>query len=143
MFNLNITIFPLIFAFLTTVIATPLSLIFLKKFNIVDDPNKHQHPAMLHKKPIPRGGGIPLFIGVLVASIFFIPMAKVIVATLIAAFFSLLIGVIDDKYDLSPYLRFVINILCAVFVVFMGANIPFITNPLGGILNFSHLQIFF
>jgi len=139
--NLNITIFPLIFSFLITVIATPLSLLVIKKLNIVDDPKKHQHPAIIHKIPIPRGGGIPLFIGVLVASVFFLPMAKVIVATLIAAFFSLAIGVIDDKYDLSPYLRFIINILCAVFVVFMGANIPFITNPLGGILNFSHLQI--
>ena len=33
-------------------------------------------------KPIPRGGGIPLFIGVLVASLFFLPMTKVIIATL-------------------------------------------------------------
>src|ERR1035437_2872789 len=141
--NLNFTIFPLLVSFFATVIATPLSLIALKKFNIVDDPQKHKHPAMLHKIPIPRGGGIPLFIGVLVASFFFLPMTKVIIATLIAAFFSLLIGVIDDKYDLSPYLRFIVNILCAVFVVFMGANVPFITNPLGGILNFNHLQIFF
>jgi UDP-GlcNAc:undecaprenyl-phosphate GlcNAc-1-phosphate transferase len=139
--NFNLTVFPLVFAFLVTVIATPLSLVVLKKLNIVDDPAKHKHPAMLHTKPIPRGGGIPLFIGVLVTSIFFLPMTQVIIATLIAAFFSLLIGVIDDKYDLSPYLRFVINILCAVFVVFMGARIPFITNPLGGVLNFSHLQI--
>jgi UDP-GlcNAc:undecaprenyl-phosphate GlcNAc-1-phosphate transferase len=139
--NFNLTIFPLTFSFLITVVATPLSIFTLKKFNIVDDPKKHKHPAIIHKKPTPRGGGIPLFIGVLVASIFFLPLTKIIIATLIAAFFSLLIGVIDDKYDLSPYLRFVINILCAVLVVFMGANIPFITNPFGGILNFSHLQI--
>ena len=139
--NFNITIFPLIIAFLATAIATPISLIFLKKFNIVDDPRVHKHPAMLHKIPIPRGGGIPLFIGVLVACVFFLPFTKVIIATLIAAFFSLLIGVIDDKYDLSPYLRFAVNIVCAIFVVVMGANVPFITNPLGGILNFSHLQL--
>ena len=143
MLNFNLTIFPLITAFLVTVIATPLSLIFIKKLNIVDDPKKHKHPAMLHKIPIPRGGGIPLFVGVLVASVFFLPMTKVIIATLIAAFASLIIGVLDDKYDLSPYLRFVVNILCAIFVVFMGTNVPFITNPLGGILNFSHLQIMF
>ena len=141
MLNFNITIFPLIIAFLATAIATPICLIFLKKFNIVDDPRIHKHPAMLHKIPIPRGGGIPLFIGVLVACVFFLPFTKVIIATLIAAFFSLLIGVIDDKYDLSPYLRFAVNILCAIFVVIMGANVPFITNPLGGILNFSHLQL--
>src|ERR1035437_10288869 len=139
--NFNIKIFSFIIAFLATAIATPISLIFLKKFNIVDDPKVHKQPAMLHKIPIPRGGGIPLFIGVLVACVFFLPFTKVIIATLVAAFFSLLIGVIDDKYDLSPYLRFAVNILCAIFVVVMGANVPFITNPLGGILNFSHLQL--
>jgi UDP-GlcNAc:undecaprenyl-phosphate GlcNAc-1-phosphate transferase len=141
--NFNLTIFPLVTAFLITVIATPLCLVVLKRLNVIDDPKKHIHPAIIHERPVPRGGGIPLFIGVLVASVFFLPMTQVIIATLIAAFASLIIGVIDDKYDLSPYLRFVVNILCAVFVVFMGANVPFITNPLGGILNFSHLQILF
>jgi UDP-GlcNAc:undecaprenyl-phosphate GlcNAc-1-phosphate transferase len=140
--NFNfVTIFPLITAFLITVIATPLSLFFLKKYNIVDDPKKHKHPAILHKKPIPRGGGIPLFIGVLIAGIIFLPLSKIIVALFFASFVSLVIGILDDKYDLSPYLRFVVNIISAVFVVYMGANIPFITNPFGGILYLNNFQI--
>ena len=68
-------------------------------------------------------------------------MTNIIIATLVAAFISLMVGVLDDKFDLSPYLRFVINILCAVLVVYFGANIPFITNPLGGILNFNNLTL--
>ena len=142
MLNFNfITIFPLITAFLVTVIATPLSLFFLKKYNIVDDPKKHKHPAVLHNKPIPRGGGIPLFIGVFVASIIFLPLSKIIIALFFASFVSLVIGILDDKYDLSPYLRFVVNIICAFFVVYMGADIPFITNPFGGILYLNNFQI--
>lgn len=136
-----ITLFPLIVAFLATVIATPISLFFLKKYNVVDDPKKHKHPAILHKKPVPRGGGIPLFIGVLIAGIIFLPMTKIIIALFFASFVSLLVGILDDKYDLSPYLRFLINIGCALFVVFMGANIPFITNPFGGILYLNNFQI--
>src|SRR3989344_5796818 len=140
--NLNlITLFPLVVSFIATVIATPLTILFLKKYNIVDDPNKHKHPAIIHKTPIPRGGGIPLFVGVLVASLIFLPMSKIIVAMLIAAFVSLLVGILDDKFDLSPYLRFLVNIGCAAFVVFMGANIPFITNPLGGILFLNSVPI--
>ena len=38
-------------------------------------------------------------------------------------------------------LDFLINILCAIFVVYFGANIAFITNPLGGILYLDKLQI--
>jgi len=56
-------------------------------------------------------------------------MTKVIVVTLLAALISLVVGVLDDKFDISPYIRFLVNIGCAVMVVFVGANIPFITNP--------------
>src|ERR1035437_3819706 len=94
------TILPLVVAFVATVIATPLCLILLKKYNIVDDPKKHKHPAIIHKTIIPRGGGIPLFIGVFVASLIFLPMEKVIIAMLFASFVSLVVGVLDDKYDI-------------------------------------------
>jgi UDP-GlcNAc:undecaprenyl-phosphate GlcNAc-1-phosphate transferase len=142
MYNFDlITILPLAVSFIATVVATPICLIFLKRYNIVDDPKKHKHPAIIHRKPIPRGGGIPLFIGVLVASLIFLPMTKVIIAMFIASFFSLLIGILDDKYDISPYVRFLVNIACAIFVVYLGANIPFITNPLGGILYLNKISI--
>lgn len=136
-----IVLSPMILAFLITLIATPICIFFLKRYNFIDDPNKRKHPAAIHKKPVPRGGGLPLFIGVLVACIIFLPMTKIILAVLFASFISLVIGLIDDKYDISPYLRFLINILCAVFVVMLGANVPFITNPFGGILFLNNFQI--
>ena len=142
MFKLDfIAVIPLITAFLITTIATPISIFFVKKYNIIDDPKKHNHPAILHTKPIPRGGGIPLFIGVLIASLIFIPMTKIFIALFVASFISLAVGIIDDKYDISPYIRFVMNIVCAVFIVYFGANIPFITNPFGGILYLNHPSI--
>jgi UDP-GlcNAc:undecaprenyl-phosphate GlcNAc-1-phosphate transferase len=107
----------------------------------MDDPKKHKHPAIIHKIPIPRGGGIPMYIGVLIASLLFLPMSKIVIALFIASFLALCIGVLDDKKDLSPYLRFVINIVCALIVVWGGANIPFITNPFGGILFLSSIHI--
>lgn len=137
----DIIFFPFLISFITVVVATPLSLIFIKKLGIIDDPRKHKHPAILHKKPIPRGGGIPLFIGALTASLIFLPMSKIIISLLIASFFSLIVGVLDDKYDVSPYKRFFVNILAAGFVVFMGANIPFITNPFGGILFLNKISL--
>jgi UDP-GlcNAc:undecaprenyl-phosphate GlcNAc-1-phosphate transferase len=133
--------FPLITAFIATVIATPLSLIFIKKLGIVDDPKKHKHPAVIHKKPIPRAGGIPLFIGVLIASLIFLPVEKITIAIFTASSICLLVGVLDDKLDLSPYLRFIVNIIAAIIVVFAGINVPFITNPFGGILFLNSLHI--
>lgn len=142
MLNFNsILILPFLTSFLLTIIAVPISLHFLKKYKVVDDPKKHKHPAILHKIPIPRGGGIPYFIGIFLASLVFLSFTKVVIAAFIAAFISLFVGVIDDKYDISPYKRFIVNILCAVLVVYFGANIPFITNPLGGILFLDKIQI--
>src|SRR3989304_5849820 len=142
MLNLYFVVFfPFLISFLLTLICVPISLFFLRKYKIVDDPKKHKHPAILHKAPIPRGGGIPFFIGILLTSLIFIPFSKLISAVFFASFVSLIVGVLDDKYDLSPYIRFFINILCAVFVVYFGVNVAFITNPFGGILYLNTLEL--
>ncbi|MBI2195821.1 MAG: undecaprenyl/decaprenyl-phosphate alpha-N-acetylglucosaminyl 1-phosphate transferase [Candidatus Levybacteria bacterium] len=137
----NIIFAPFFISFIATVIATPLSLILIKRFGIIDDPSKHKHPAIIHKVPIPRGGGIPLFIGVAVGSFMLLPLTNIVWALLFAAFIALSIGVLDDKYDLSPYIRLPVNILCAIIVVASGVSIPFITNPLGGIFYLNSILL--
>lgn len=67
-------------------------------------------------------------------------------AIFLAAFLALTIGVIDDKLnaqskDASPYLRLLINILCAVIVVGSNVHIGFITDPFGGILHLDTIRI--
>ena len=130
---------PFIFSFLVTIILTPLFIKILKKFDILDYPGRN-HPAILHKTPIPRGGGIPLFLGVFLTSLFFINFDKTLIAIFGAGSLALIVGVLDDKYDISPYIRFLLNILCAIIVVSVGVNISFITNPLGGILFLDKLS---
>ncbi len=133
---------PLLFAFFITAILTYFLIPRIKKLGLVDDPKLHKHPGIIHTKVIPRGGGIPLFLGILLVSCFFIPITKTTVGIFLASFLALVIGVLDDYYnarskDVSPYLRFGINILCASVVIFSGVSIPFITHPLGGILHLS------
>lgn len=125
---------PFILSFLSTFIITPLILPLIKRFKIIDDPASHKHPAVIHKKPIPRAGGIPLFLGIAIPGLFLLPHNNIVLALGFASFLSLLVGVLDDKYDLSPYLRFIFNIIAAAIVVISGVDISFITNPLGGIL---------
>jgi len=136
-------ILALLTSFFITIAVTPISLIFIKKMGLFDDPKFHKHPAVVHTKPVPRGGGIPLFIGVTFAGILFLPMTNITIALFIAAIIALITGVIDDKFDISPYYRFLINIICALIVVESGVSIPFITNPLGGILYLESFGISF
>lgn len=132
--------FPFITSFLLTVAITPIALIFIRKLGLFDNPQTHKHPAIIHNKPIPRAGGLPLFIGITLTSLVFIPLTPMIGALFFAGFLALIIGLLDDKFDISPYVRFAVNILCALIVVGNGVTIPFITNPLGGILFFDALQ---
>ncbi len=133
----NTILFPFATSLVATILLTFISIKIIKKLGLIDDPKLHKHPAIIHTKPIPRGGGIPLFLGVFTASLFFIPFSPTVIAIFSASFLALTIGVIDDKLnakskDISPYLRFLVNILTAVIVVGSGVSIHFITNPFGG-----------
>lgn len=140
----SVFLLPFLLAFIITTAVTPITIYFMKKYGILDDPRIHKHPGIIHRKPIPRGGSIALFIGTLVSAIVFLPFNQTTISLFTAAFIALVIGVIDDKLnalgkDASPYLRFLINILCAIIVVGSGVSIPFITNPLGGILHLDKI----
>ena len=139
---LETIILPFLLAFIATMIIVPLCIPLIKKFGLIDDPKVHIHPGIIHSKPIPRGGGIPLFLGTLIAFIVFLPLNGTTIAVLFASFLALVVGILDDRFnakakDVSPYLRFLINILSAVIVVGSGVTIPYITNPFGGILELN------
>ena len=138
-----IVLLPIITACFITALLTPVSLIFIKKWGLIDDPKTHKHPALLHTKPVPRGGGLPLFLGVFITSFFFLPISKITISLFIAAAIALVTGTLDDKLDISRYLRFGINIFCALIVVGSGVTISYITNPLGGILHLNTIGFSF
>ncbi|HVT01468.1 MAG TPA: MraY family glycosyltransferase [Patescibacteria group bacterium] len=133
-------LYPFLVALLITIGLTPLTIKFAKKYKLVDDPKRHKHPAIIHKRVIPRAGGLPIYIAILITTIFFIPLDPRYIAILFSGFLVVLLGLFDDKYDLSPYVRFVGNIICVAIVVLSGVVIPFITSPVGGILHFSNFS---
>jgi len=137
---------PLVTALVATAGLTFLLLPVIKKLGLIDDPKRHKHPGIIHTKPIPRAGGIPLFFGCLIAGLFFLPVNQITIALFFAGFISLAIGLIDDKLnaqskDVSPYLRFLIQILTAIIVVGSGVSIHFITSPSGGLLHFDTIKV--
>ncbi|MFA6250305.1 MAG: MraY family glycosyltransferase [Candidatus Shapirobacteria bacterium] len=126
-------------------LVTPLVIRFFVSRHWVEDPLRKQlktHNATA-LKPVPRGGGIAVFLSVFITSILFLPLDRHLVAILLAAFFTLLIGIIDDLYDLSPYLRLFTNLVAALIVVGFGIGIAYITNPFGGVVDLSHPRLDF
>ncbi len=114
---------------------------YAKKFGLVTDKRKRHHPAHTHTGIIPRGGGIPIFLTILLTTLFLIPLNKILIGVLIAGFLLTALGILDDYVDLSPYWRFGANLLIAAIVIGFGLGIPYISSPFGGVIQLNRWQI--
>lgn len=127
---------PFIFAAFATFAVTPFVILLARRFGLVDDPGKRPHPAHTHTGIIPRAGGLALFLGMACTGIIVLPASKLFIGTLVSCALLTAVGLMDDKKDVSPYIRLGINAIAALVVIGCGAGIPYITNPLtGGILH--------
>jgi len=122
---------------------TPPTIYIANKIGLVTDSKVRKHPAHTHIGIIPRGGGIPLFIGFLCTSLLFVSMNKLYIGIIIASTLTVIIGLLDDYYDISPYYRFGINLLISGLVIGFGLGIPFISNPFGGVIRLDSWRITF
>lgn len=135
---------PLLIAALVTFFVTPAVIFLARSRGWVDDPKKRRHPAHTHKGIVPRAGGLALFLGLFVSILLFLPVTKLVVGMLTAATLLTLVGLADDKKDVSPYLRFLTNAVAAAIVIGTGAGVPYVTNPLtGGVLALNSWRLSF
>lgn len=137
----NLAFFPALVSAIISFAVTYLVIKLAPKLKIIDDPKKSRHPKIIHTKPTPRGGGIPIFIALLLTSLFFLPIDKHLIGILVGAFLLALMGFLDDRYNLNPYLRLGIGLLAALAPVAAGIGIAFISHPAGGIIDLSHPRI--
>jgi len=132
-------------SFLISFIVTPIVRNFFIKQGWVENPQikqqkSHNATALF---PVPRGGGIPVFISIFFVSLIFLPLDKHLFGIILAAFITLIIGLIDDLKDINPLVRLLTNLLAALIVVGSGIGIAYISNPFGGIINLSSITIDF
>lgn len=114
-----------------------------RKFGLVDNPSIRPHPAHTHTNIIPRAGGLSIFFGIFFPMFFLFPIPKYLIGIFIGAVILLLVGLWDDKRDRSPYIRFITNCIAAGLAIGFGVGIPYLTNPLGGIIHLDSLRINF
>ncbi len=134
---LNITLVPFLISLVISLVATPLTVGLFKKRDWLIDPKKSPHPAHIHKEPVPKGGGLPIYLAILITSLLLFQGDKHIGAILIAGLFTLVVGLVDDVKGVSPYWRLVMNFGASLIIVASGIGISFITNPAGGIIDIS------
>lgn len=130
-------------SFLLSFLLTIPTIFLAKKFHLVTDKNKRLHPAHTHTGIIPRAGGVPIFLSLFVTSLIFLPINKIMFGILLSSSLLVALGVLDDYYDLSPYFRFVVNLLIASLVIGFGLGIPFISLPFLGVIHLDQWKISF
>ncbi len=133
-------------SFLVSAIITPIIRNFFVKHSWIENPdqkNQKTHNATALTS-VPRGGGIPIFLSVLISCLIFLPLDKHLIGIISAALVVLIIGVWDDLKDISPIIRLFSNILVALIIVGSGIGIAYLSNPFGpGVVDLSFLKINF
>lgn len=99
----------------------------------VDIPNERK----VHKKPMPRLGGLGIFLGFLLGYMLYGHASPIMNSILIGSFIIVLTGVVDDIKPLKPSTKFIGQLVAACIVVFYGKIIMQDLSAFGFYINFG------
>lgn len=133
----------ILISFLLALILTKPMISLAKKLHLVTDKRTRFHPAHTHTGIIPRGGGLPIYLAILGTTLVLLPINKILFGILFSSFLVVVVGLLDDYYDLSPYLRFIANLAISALVISYGLGIPYVSNPFGGVIHLDQWRLSF
>lgn len=105
--------------------STPIVKSFAEKLGAIDNPGEERR---IHNHPIPRMGGMAIFLGFLVSIILFADITKPVQGILIGAVIIVATGVVDDIISLKYWVKLIAQIVAAVIAVAHGVVIEGLMN---------------
>lgn len=99
---------------------TPLVKMFAVKIGCMDVPKDGRR---MHHVPIPRMGGLAIFLAFIISFLIFGKVNREIQGILLGAVMIVILGVLDDILTLKAMPKFIVQILAAVVVVIHGCRI--------------------
>jgi len=123
-------------AFGICLLTTPFAKRMSIKLGAIDYPKKRG----LHKEPIPRMGGLAIILGFVVTMLILSPFKEEIRTIEFAGFIAgaliiVVLGMLDDIYQLSAKIKISVQILAAFIVVLTGTTIDLVTWPIPAYLD--------
>ena len=119
-------VLALLVALVISFLATPVVKTFAYKVGAIDVPKDNRR---MHKVPIPRLGGLAIFIGFMVSVLLFVPITPEMRSILLGAVIIVVLGVVDDIMALPAMLKFVVQIIAALIPALGGVRILAFSNP--------------
>ena len=83
----------------------------------------------MHKVPIPRLGGLAIFLGFIISMLLFCPLDDQMKGILLGSVIIVVMGIIDDITPLRAGLKFIVQIFAALIPIYYGVQITCISNP--------------
>lgn len=99
---------------------TPLIKLLARKVGAMDVPKDERR---MHHRPIPRMGGLAIFLGFIVSFLIFGEINREIQGILLGAVIIIILGVLDDILTLKALPKFLVQLVAAVIVVLHGCCI--------------------
>ncbi|MBQ3216597.1 MAG: undecaprenyl/decaprenyl-phosphate alpha-N-acetylglucosaminyl 1-phosphate transferase [Oscillospiraceae bacterium] len=113
-------ILTLVCAAILSLAATPLVKHLAHSVGAMDIPKDDRR---MHKAPIPRMGGLAIFLGFMISVLIFVDIDVKVRGILLGAVVILILGVLDDILALHAIPKFLVQIVAAVIVVCHGCYI--------------------
>ncbi|WP_053218138.1 glycosyltransferase family 4 protein [Virgibacillus senegalensis] len=136
----NIT--ELIIAFLISLVSTALLVFPVKKLAVklgaMDEPEARK----IHTFAIPRLGGLAIVAGTVLGLLYLQPVHRHLVEIILGAAIIVILGILDDKFQLRPAYKLIGQIGAAGVLIYAGLIIERINLPLFGLVelgNFSYI----
>ena len=119
-------VLALLVALVISFLMTPVVKTFAYKVGAIDVPKDARR---MHKVPIPRLGGLAIFIGFIVSILLFVKITPEMKSILLGAVIIVVLGVVDDIMALPALLKFGVQIVAALFPALGGVQILAFSNP--------------
>lgn len=113
-------------AFIVSFAATPIVKAFAQKVGAIDVPNEARR---VHDHPIPRLGGLAIFLGFIISVLLFADINPKVQGVLLGCVLIVATGVVDDIVSLNAWVKLLLQILAAVVAVLHGVRIEVLMNP--------------
>ncbi|MBD5161878.1 MAG: undecaprenyl/decaprenyl-phosphate alpha-N-acetylglucosaminyl 1-phosphate transferase [Oscillibacter sp.] len=97
------------------------------KIGAVDVPKDKRR---MHDHPIPRLGGLAIFISFVIAVLLFADVDRPLRGILLGSCIIVAVGIVDDSHPLGAGIKFILQIVAALIAVWHGVLIEMIANPL-------------
>ncbi len=113
-------------AFAVSFASTPAVKAFAVRVGAMDVPTEVRR---VHDHPIPRMGGLAIFLGFLLSVVLFVDVTQQVRGILLGAVVIVACGAIDDVVSLKAWVKLMIQIVAAVVAVLHGVVIEVLRSP--------------